>query len=165
MRSFIEQIKRFFYWGWTLRKSFDFDYGYTEQLLLLKLKRLLHTMNTDPYHMNLEDLYKYKDDPNNTQFDKDWAISAIKGHRALICVIKLLERRLNDSYYWDFVGITAYYEQNPINFDSFNERTEEDRLRYINILKPMLDAERRLIDRDKKLIYNILYKYSDHWWT
>jgi len=38
--AFYESFCRFFYWGWKLRNSHDFDYGYLEEIILIKLQRI-----------------------------------------------------------------------------------------------------------------------------
>lgn len=34
------KLARFFYWGWNLRNSYDWDYSYLYEIMLLKMKRM-----------------------------------------------------------------------------------------------------------------------------
>lgn len=41
---FFECVERFFYWGWKLRKSYDFDSAFVFEMLLLKYTRIYAAM-------------------------------------------------------------------------------------------------------------------------
>jgi hypothetical protein len=168
MRSLIEKIKRIVYWGWTLRDSHDFDFGYSEQALLFKLRRLQECMNTDSWHMNLLDLYAIKgtlDDefPENT-------LENIRGHRALNLVIMLLERQQKSSFYGDFTGIYDFIQNYTYGDRDILNIAKKDailipREEYSKKLLTLHQQEDRMNQRDRRWAYSLIAKYGNHWWT
>jgi hypothetical protein len=77
-----ETIERFFYWGWKLRKSHDFDFAFLEEMMLLKLKRM-------------EKCFKKH---GNTVWCQVPDAPEYKHMRALELAIRLLERLDKDEY-------------------------------------------------------------------
>ena len=173
MGRFLEKIQRFLFWGWTMRNSYDWDYGFVEQVLLLKLKRLKHEMDTASYHRNLEDLYN--DLPNETGFDRDNTLQCIKAHRALNLAICLLERQTANLYYYDLVGIDrfnlAYTSPSNTKLRTmFNLPAKEDRIlltdeEYSGKLKELLHREYEIETRDAIWAYSLIAKYKRGMWT
>lgn len=172
MRNLIETVKRFFYWGWTLRNSYDWDYGYVETIIHLKLKRLKYAMDTDPYHMNLDDLRTLLKelDPNdiNYEFEKTHTISTIKCHKSLRIVISILERR-KKGIYSEISGvhrlISNYtYDGNALERDDSN-KTIISKEEYRSRLRNASDMLHRMEERDQELLYKLMGKYSGGWWT
>lgn len=157
---FFETLQRMFYWAWKMRSNYDWDYGYVEQMMLLKLKRLLHAMETSPWHRNLN--YLYEALPTETGFDRENTIQCIKAHRALILCVRILERRTDSDAYYRISGLQAFYEKNPIDIENIN--SVESRERFV-ASRPMIESMDRMEARDKKFLYDLLYKYSEGWWT
>jgi len=157
---FFQMIQRMFYWAWNMRENYDWDYSFVEQMLLLKLKRLLNEMETSPWHRNLEDLYKAL--PTETGFDRENTIHCIKAHRALILCIKLLERRTDSSDYYRISGLEDFYEKNPIDILDFNSVESKDRY---SASRPMRESYDRMEVRDKKWLYDLLHKWGECFWT
>jgi hypothetical protein len=169
---FFETIKRMFYWAWTMRSSHDYDFGFTEQVLLLKLKRLRDAMNTSKYHMNLQDLYEALKDPTIEDFDRECYIANIKAHRALNVVIELLERQQDYSFYGDFSGlynfIQNYRSDRPDALSEILDRHkhkitiphEEYRKRLLHFR----EIDGRMEERDKRWAYSLIAKFSPCWW-
>jgi hypothetical protein len=168
MRSFIEKIKRMVYWGWTMRNSYDFDYGYCQEVFLLKLKRLQHEMNTCEFHSNLEDLYALKGTPED-DFPEN-TLDCIKAYRALNVVIQLLERQQNSSFYGDFTGIYDFI-QNYTHGDrgvlniAKSTATVIPREEYSKKLLTLHHQEDRMSSRDRQWAFSLIAKYSGHWWV
>lgn len=161
MRSIFERIKRMFYWGWNLRDNFDWDYEYVEKMLLLKLKRLHWQMENATYHMNLQDLYAHLTS-TTCEWDQAHTKQNIKAYRALPLCIKILKRRLNNSTYMRLSGYEKFYEQNSLDFISIN--SVESKERY-TASRPMRESMNRMEQRDKKWLYDLLYKWGEYWWV
>lgn len=173
MYNLIQTIKRFFYWGWTLRKSYDWDYGYVEEMLYLKIKRLKHTMDTDKHHMNLDDLRKsLKElDPNhfNYEFELSHTKETIRCYKALNIVVAILERRQQNDFYEDLSGFNAFFEKytngNKCRFLSEEHKEVLPKEEYRPKFLALFEASERLKARDKEILYKLIAKYSDGWWT
>jgi hypothetical protein len=168
MRKLLRTIKNFFYYGWTLRNSYDFDYSYCEEAFLLKLKRLQHEMNTCPYHMNLDNLYALKGTPDD-QFPEN-TLECIKAYRALNLVIKLLERQQDSGFYGDFIGIYDFMQNYTHDErDMFNIAKKDaivlPRAEYSKKLLTLHQQEARMSSRDRQWAFSLIAKYGNHWWV
>lgn len=168
MRRLLRTIRNFFYYGWTLRNSYDFDYSYCEEIFLLKLKRLQHEMNTCSFHSNLEDLYALKGSPED-QFPEN-TLECIKAHRALNLAIKLLERQQDSAFYGDFVGIYDFMRNHRhTERDMFNIAKKDaivlSREDYSKKLLTLHQQEARMSMRDRKWAFSLVAKYGEGWWV
>lgn len=147
--------------GWAMRRMYHYDYGYTEQVLLYRLKKLNHALNNDPYHHSLEKMRKEVAELkllNSPEYDFsiEWMENSIRAYRALNLTIKLLERFINNRYD-SIVGL------DKIPLPSFDDR--DSVTEYVTVVRPLYDMIERMEARDKKLFYNLLAKYSDNWWV
>lgn len=173
VRRFFATIYRFFYYGWKLKNSFDFDFGYTEQILFLKLKKLQNCMNTDPCHRNLNDLYESLKTEENGSFDRDNTLQCIKAHRALNICVNILKRRDRGDYYSNLVGLSKFYDNvehksvkvegtEYYTFESYTkDGTPYDGAKQTELYLKELEIE----NRDDQWLYSIISKYHNGWWT
>ena len=170
---FFETIRRMFYWAFVMRSNHDWDYSYAEQVLLLKLKRLQHAMNTCPYHYSLEDLYNALKEPEIGEFEKQHYIDSIKAHRALSVVIKLLERQQDCNFYGEFSGIHGFIEKyasdRPDALSEVLDRNKDKIIlpheEYRKRLLQLREIDGRMEKRDRVWLYSLIAKYSKSWWV
>jgi hypothetical protein len=175
MRRMFEKLQRIIFWSWNMRDNFDFDYAYTEKVLLFKLKRLRDTMNTCSFHRNLQDLYKdlSEMDENTSEFDREHTTQLIQCYRALDIVVKILERRNKYDFYDDLVGLPKFMDtyttasrvelENQLKMN-VSHKIELDNSEYWRRLKPLMYLSKEVEARDKKWLYDLLRMYSDGWW-
>ena len=169
---FLETLKRMFYWGYTLRKSGDYDFGFCEQVLLLKLKRLREAMNTCKWHMSLPDLYEALKEPIIEDYERECYIANIKAYRALNVVIQLLERQQDYNFYGEFSGlydfIGNYASDRPDALSAVLDRGLEKIIlpheEYRKRLLQLREIDGRMEERDRIWAYSLIAKYSRSWW-
>lgn len=172
MRQILSQIKNFLYWGWTMRSNHDYDYGFCEQVLLLKLKRLREAMNTCKWHMSLPDLYEALKDPTIDDYERENHIANIKAYRALNVVIQLLERQQDYNFYGEFSGlydfIGNYASDRPDALSAVLDRNKEKIIlpheEYRKRLLQLREIDGRMEERDRRWAYSLIAKYSQSWW-
>ena len=166
MMSLIEKIKRMLFWAWKMRNSYDFDYVYVEEMLLIKLKRLRHSMNNCPYHHSKQSILEELKQEDLDEETRKELLQSLRYYKSIDFAIKLLERRSSAStYYDDISGITQFYDENPLDFRQMMLHSKESRLDYYNKLKPLILIREKMIDRDKKMLYNTIAKYIEGWWV
>lgn len=161
-----------FYWAWIMRSNHDYDYGFCEQVLLLKLKRLREAMNTCPYHHSLEDLYNALKEPTIDEFERECYIANIKAHRALNVVIQLLERQQDCNFYGEFSGlydfIGNYASDRPDALSEVLDRNKDKIIlpheEYRKKLLQLRKIDGRMEERDRIWAYSLIVKYSRNWW-
>lgn len=153
MKHFINKLKLALVHAWAFKSCYHYDYGYTEKVLLYRLEKLYHAMNTDRFHMNLKNLYEFT--PNNDH-DKSWRVEAIRYHKALRLAIALLRRKVDDTY-------DTIFKLDDILFPNFDDQLAVKR--YLKATKPTRETIERVKTRDKSLFYKLLDKYSEAWWT
>jgi len=165
-----EKIKRFFFWGYALRNNHDWDSGYLEEMILIKLKRMKHTLDNDKYHMNEAD-YR-RELLTCKEYEREHLILGLKAHKALRLCIDLLTRRFNESYYDKISGLEYYWSLYTLDFENTTivtrcVKTKElaDPAVYKDIFLKAASSERRLKDRDRKLLYKIMGEYIESWWN
>ena len=103
---FYERVCRFFYWGWKLKDSHDWDYYYLNQIIHFKLvrmkKRLIDDAKAGKLAVYCEWQVKEKD----------------RAHRMLLTSVELSRRLMNeDEYLWDQyvagkISATTYFKKN-----------------------------------------------------
>lgn len=116
MRRLIEQIKRFFYWGYKLRNSFDWDNGFLEEMILLKLKRMRACFNSEDYKHNR---WSLKEEIQQPQIEfKQGLIEQYKADVAMDICIMILERRMDSNFYDRISGLDEFSKDFTYNFDN-----------------------------------------------
>lgn len=169
---FFETIKRMFYWAWIMRSNHDFDFGYTEQVLLLKLKRLRDAMNSCEFHMSIEDLYEALKEPTIDDYERECYIANIKAYRALNVVIQLLERQQDANFYGEFSGlydfIQNYASDRPDALSAILDRNKDKIIlpheEYRKKLLQLREIDGRMEERDRRWAYSLIAKFSQGWW-
>lgn len=167
MRRLIEQIKRFFYWGWKLRNSFDWDNGFLEEMILLKLKRMRACFNSEDYKHNR---WSLKEEIQQPQIEfKQGLIEQYKADVAMDICIMILERRMDSDFYDRISGLDEFSKDFTYNFDNgeFNSLYKGQ-----PVPKEVAKKRNELVfkgdeikTRDKKLLYYLMEKFSESWWS
>ena len=123
--------------------------------------------------MNLDDLrqslLELDINDKNNEFEKEQIVNSIKCHKALNITVALLERRYKTDFYEDLSGFNAFFNKYTsdnklsilfeVNKEVLNEK--EYRLRFMVLYKSSEETKAR----DKELLYKLIAKYSDGWWT
>jgi len=163
MRHFFSCVGRFFYWGWALKESYDFDYGCLEEMIYLKLKRMAVVFEQDDMHCwcNDEDCDEYHE------------------YRAFLLALKLAERLNTRS---DIVYAKYAEEKHTERWGEYDFNREKEKgilfsIRRKNIVteddiilerkqnRALLDLSHRIYQRDRRNFYAILDKYARNWWV
>lgn len=173
MKHILSQIKNFFYWGWILRKSWNWDFGFCEEVLLLKLKRLREAMNTCKWHMSLSDLYEALKEPTIEDYERECYIANIKAYRALNVVIQLLERQQDCNFYGELSGlydfIDNYASDRPDALSAVLDRDKKKTIlpheEYRKRLLQLREIDGRMEERDRRWAYSLIAKFSNSWWV
>jgi len=165
-----ERIKRFFFWGWTLKDNHDWDSGYLEQMILIKLKRMKHALDNDPYNMNESDYRRELFTCNESE--RPNLLLNLKAHKALRLCIALFNRILTESYYDKISGLEHYWSLYTLDFKDSTIVTRcvetnelADPAVYRDIFLNAANSENRLKDRDRKLLYKLMGEYIQGWWS
>jgi hypothetical protein len=161
MKRLIAKIERFFYWGWALRNSQDWDNYYLDEIMLLKLERMRKCFNSEEFHhnrwsMKLEGLSGSLID----QYKADVALD--------VCIL-ILKRRMDCQYYDKLVGLEKLYENTEHKFDGLGITLLVDGKPATPEFKKKLTDARHLSAeievRDQKLLYHLMQKYTNGWWS
>jgi hypothetical protein len=168
MSKFIEQIKRFFYWGWALRNSHDWDSGYLEEMILLKLQRMRACFDSENYHY---DRWGLKKEIVQTQcdFTKEVLLAQYKSKVALDICILILKRRASNEYYDALVGLDELYKDVTHRFEDSTFVTLVNgipaTLKFREHQTELVLKSVEIKARDQKLLFTIMSKYIDGWWS
>ncbi len=157
IRQFIQTIGRFFFWGWKLRNSYDWEFSYLDQMIHLKLKRMLKQFQNGP-----------------TVWGKDLNNNPPKQQLGRVfkrCVE--LSRRLSEHDYSEYTEKIldekwGEYSRNPCRGESWFTRVKvktpadkkkcnKDILRYYAKSEKQQQSERIELHR-------LLGKYGDRFW-
>lgn len=150
LRNKYEQIRRFFYWGWNLRNNADYDYGFLEELLYIKLARL----------------YKELSKPS------PFFSMTPGGLRKLKCAEIIAERLFRDNYVINqYKSIEKRYgiEHHDLiwekdSFEFRNNLTKHEK--YVKHQYRLAGKRADQQEKNEKLaLYSILSKYSQTWWN
>lgn len=155
VRRFGESIARACYWGWALRDSHDWDHGYLDRIVALKLRRML-TAQLGPQSYHSPECPNY-----------------LPKVRSLKLAVKLAERLQADKYHdnpkypldytFKRMGHTDEYAtfqmvlQNPVRKEKASEL-------YLKLAMDEFARKDRRQDRDRAILYRIIAKYGTYWW-
>lgn len=159
VRNFANQFMNFFYWGWKLRNDQDYDYGYLEEMLLMKLKSM------HGYFKNFGHLAWNQDE--NSEERADW--------KALELTIKLLEKVIAHNNGKDILkhdlakwGEWVHHDEEGgsilSKFRPSKALSEEDKKQWKEEWWEQMDKEGRICLKYRKLVYRLMEKYGRAWW-
>lgn len=138
--NFIKQIYRricnFFYWGWKLNDTCDWDYSSIYQVLHFKLDRMVKEMKPNKWYSWVGDSRMWKQ----------------------LLIARELAKRLHGH---DYFGPES--EKLGIDFDDYLNKKEDEF--FSRKVRMALEKSDSLEERDRKLLWKIMDKYSCHWWT
>lgn len=153
-----ETTRRFFYWGWKLKKNYSFDCNNTYYMIHLRLKKMIEY--SEKYSSCL-----WNSNPNTTQMRK-------------LRIACELAKRLNDDYYWTHKnkheekwGELQLHFGKPderrcrsLDFSRPNANTdkekEQERKEY-QIASDMDDQQKK---DERKYFFKLLEKHLEGWW-
>lgn len=153
-------IKRFFYWGWKLRNSHDWDHDYFLEVMYLKLKRMEQYQITQGISVDSED-------PDSEM------------RKSMRVALKLLERLRERSGVVYAVGAEAKFNakwgnieivETPYKEGMMRVRvkrknvTDENEKTYEMESRQLAEFNNEIYTRDKRLLFNIIAEYIDYWW-
>lgn len=159
----VESIERFFWWGWKMRMSHDWDSAFLLEVMLLKMKRMERCFEK---HGNL----MWNQEPDSDEY---------RYMRALKISIKLLERlteRSSNTYVinawkdhdkkWGRVITNRDSVETPKLFKLTREniKTNKDEDEYNKDFKKLMDLDYEIYTRDNRILWKIIEKYHGHWW-
>lgn len=156
----LKRILRFFYWGWMLKDSYDFDAQYIYQMLYLKLERMEKSFTLNGHCV-------WNSNPNNKEMRK-------------LRIAKTLAKRLwedDDKTEQDEInrldlkwgetireftpapnGLNRYTIKNR-NVDSVEEQEKANK-EYFSVH----EKSSRKMQSEKKELFKLLSKHIDTWW-
>lgn len=147
-----EQIQRFFFWGWKLRNSHDWDSHTIYEMLYLKLDRIYDTMKKDSHLMwnsdeknngmrklleakgLARDLYDNQFGNNRVYFHEKFQFPREEGDIFAKLGVSFPDAKIIDKKLWKF------YFKKDIEREDKRQKEKVDRLHYL------------------------LTKYIQHWW-
>ena len=156
----LKRILRFFYWGWMLKDSYDFDAQTIYQMLYLKLERMERSFTSNGHCV-------WNSDPNN------------KGMRKLR-VAKNLAKRL-----WEEDDKTEQDEINRLDLKwgerdrefiptknglnrfiikNKNTKSEEEQLKADKEYFSIYEKSSKKMEYEKKQLFKLLSKHINYWW-
>ena len=148
-----EIVSRMLFWGWHMRKSYDFDSHTIYDMLHLKLKRIYHS------HLNHNHCV-WNSSPEKVRM------------RRLAECIELCGRLSEDEYALDLCveplndkwGNLDFNPGKVLVFNRTGVKTEEDRMLYKRDLKRLMDVAHRRKIEQKKRFWNLLETHVEYWW-
>lgn len=151
--NLFETLERMFYWGWKLRKSYDFD------------------GNTlfDIIHLKLERLYKCHRDHGHCEWNSSTETKLMKRLKEA----SELAKRLSDEEYTDKYSMRVFSnyigsEGDGFIYDSHKkfhpEAKEIDSNLYSVMLKKALNKDYKNYTNNKNRLFKLLDRYLDRWW-
>jgi alpha-L-arabinofuranosidase len=159
VRANFSKIRNFFYWGWKLRDDQNYDYGYVEIMLLMKLTAMRDYFR-DYGHLS------WSQDENSDE-RRDW--------KALQLTIKLLQKVVdfdngknilkNDLDRW---GEWVHHDEEEgsilSRFRPAKVLTEEEKKQWREEWYEYNEMEGRVYLKYRKLVYKLLELYGRSWW-
>ena len=155
---FFETVERFFFWGWKLRNSYDWDHRYLVEIIHFKLKRM------------------------EKKFIKNsrctWTERLSKGHpsglaQKLKVAIKLSERYLNHDYsnetkhalHQEKYGEFTFKSEKGYFITRYDKtKTEEENNKAKKAFSKLMKEEDERREAERVQLFEIISKYSEHWW-
>lgn len=158
LREIAYQVRNFFYWGWKLRHDQNYDFGYLEKMLLMKLTAMRD------YFRDYGHLSWCQDESSDER--ADW--------KALELTIKLLEKSIahdngeyilkNDLDKW---GEWISHDGEGSILERLRPEkvvTEEDKRHWHNEWVNHMNREDRTARKYRKIMYRLVEKYGRSWW-
>jgi hypothetical protein len=155
VRRFCSSVKRACYWGWALRNNHDWDHGYLDTMVALKLRRMLNAqVGPQSYH-----------DPECKNY--------LPKVRSLKLAVKLAERLQADKYHespkypLDYTFERTERTEEYATFEMVAQnpfRKEKASELYLRLAMDEYARLDRREDRDRQIMYRIIAKYGTFWW-
>jgi hypothetical protein len=151
IKRFFEQIRNVFYYLPAIWKGFDFDHGYLEELMYLKMKKMIKRLTYDSEFIFIDEK---------------------KCVKSLRIALKILERRRTGWY----LNLTSSYSS-KLKFEYKEiediEDIEDNYSLHLTGLTPEEDRKYsesiaqawRTEQRDWKIFCDIMSKYFNTWWS
>jgi hypothetical protein len=140
--SYVEMINRMIFWGWHMRRSWDFDAKTVYEMLYLKYDRTYKCMKKH-HHLMWN---------RNTE---------TRGMKRLASMV-LLTKRLHEDNYVDIADPTFWedYYSKPRKVEDFfkDDGDSKDRFRYA------VKKSEEIKKQDKEMFIKLLQKHNDGWW-
>jgi len=134
---FYETVKRFFYYGWKLRKNGDWDYNYLYKIIHLKICNIEKAIKNDKLH--------------------SWSK---RDFRDLKIAKNCLDRLINDRY-TVYSNEDRYLERKVHPEFGIVYSIKPDKLKFY---KKSLEKEQYLRNQDMDMFCKILKERSTRWW-
>lgn len=149
VRHFWESICRFFYWGWKMRLSYDWDYSGIYEMMKLKLDRMIPIFeNTEYHHYSKKFLQRMK-------------------------IVRELARRLREEDYYQYYNAhITKWGRSKLSLEHNTRRcifinpptvTVENEDRYNKEYKLAIEEDEKDHQRDKKRFFDMLNHYIERW--
>jgi hypothetical protein len=152
IRVFFDKIGRFFYWGWKLRESYEWDAHFVYEMIYLKLddnykcfKNHGHLVWNESEHTNRMKKLREAKELAKKLFEDDYQLKSIEAVEAKYGPIQL-----NFTKYGSFSSAKIDY---PVKSRAYRH--------YTDIMDRKFDTMR---ETDKKRLYYLLNKYLRYWW-
>lgn len=152
LNSIIESIKRFFYWGWKLRHSYDFDAHSIYPMLQLKLERVYNEMLNNSHLV-------WNSDPNNKQMRKlkeaGLLAERLSSDRYELKAFTDTEEKFGYSRTWKKLdnGMLSY-KSKWVKNDKLGGLYFKSRITYYSNLRKA----------ELKRFHHLLERYTSNWW-
>lgn len=169
MRKLIRQIKNFFSYGWALRNQYDWDNHYLEEIILLKLKRMRACFNSESFHHNRWSLKEELAKPDEEIQHRQGLVEQYKADVALDLCIRILERRMDDDVYSHISGLDKFEEDVVSKFENsefvtlYKGEPISEEMSKKN--RDLFVKTEEIKARDRKLLFQLMDKFSESWWS
>jgi hypothetical protein len=158
----IGKVKNFFFWGWKLRSSHDYDYHYMYEIMYIKLVRM------KDYFIE-EDIVNWDDTEESRKAWKALSLSIFILDRLLNRSDMFYHEKMHDKHIekWGEYDIT--FEKLPdgcfLNTSKRRNVTEENKHIEQAEMREILDIGARMRLRDKQILYRLMLTYGEMWWS
>jgi hypothetical protein len=142
-------VKYFFIYGWNFREQRDWDYLFLYQMILFKLKRMKHYFD----NYGVAERSKVQDQALNLAITLcDRLVT-----RCDLAYAVHFSKRLDEKW-GEFV-----FKDNDMHFTR-SRLTIGREDEYNSDLRKLSKLSDKIMERDRKLMFNIISKYSLYWW-
>lgn len=137
-------ICRFFFWGWKLRNSYDWDFSYIYGIINVKLQRMENEFINNGHCV-------WNNDINNKGFKKL--------REAKVLAYRLCNTDPSDYDWMD--ELDKKYKINRLDIFDFNVQKPENYRKEFRFWSKKQDEKKA---NEKKRFFYLLEKYGDSWW-
>lgn len=157
IRNPLDQLIKAVQWYWNvLRKDHDWDGAYIYPIIEYKLKRIRYALENGYAHQEPKDMkaLSLAIKLSNRLSKEQYAFRSYNKHDRKWGGLEMISRPAE--------GKIGYYN---VLFNRPNAVTDSEKLQEKAELQAIYQLEQKLMDRDERLLFDIIRKYRHRWWV